>query len=52
MNADDCNGRSYAQGKFICTGKTTTHLCVRSPDLHVCFNNVGIFVFQAMEESH
>lgn len=48
MNAEDCNGRSNAQGKFIHKGGTNIHLCVQSPD----FNNMGIFVFQVMEESH
>lgn len=52
MNADDCNGRSYAQGQFIYKGKTPIHLCVQSPDFNVYFNNMGIFVFQVMEESH
>lgn len=53
MNADDCNGRSYAQGMlYIYKGISATHLCVQSPDFNVYFNNVGIFVFQAMEESH
>lgn len=52
MNADDCNGRSYAPGKYIEKEKTTVLLFVQSPDINVYFNNVGIFVFQAMEESH
>lgn len=52
MNADDCNGRSYAPGKFINKGKTTILLCVQSPDFNIYFNNTGIFVFQVMEESH
>lgn len=52
MNADDCNGRSYAQGKFPEKEETTIHLCVQSPDFNVYFNNMGIFVFQVMEESH
>lgn len=29
-----------------------TFVCVQSPDFNVYFNNMGIFVFQAMEESH
>lgn len=32
--------------------KATIHLCVQNPDLNVYFNNVGIFVFEVMEESH
>lgn len=52
MNADDCNGRSYAQGKFIYKGITTTHLCVNYPFLNVYSNNMGVIVFQVMEETH
>lgn len=52
MNADDCNGRSYTQGNCRYKGKTTVRWCVLSTDFHVYFNNVGIFVFQVMEENH
>jgi len=51
MNADDCNGRSYAQGTFIYIKKRQL-ICVLSPAFNVYFNNMDIFVFQVMEESH
>lgn len=30
MNADDCNGRSFAQGKFIYKGIILTRVCIVS----------------------